>query len=383
MTEPFALAAYLSRWIPAVRHDLAASDSETTTLSDLLDLAGQDDRARWQGLGFGYLDPRGADWLRGAVAARHRRLTADDVLCCAGAQEALAAVVAALLTPRDHAVVVLPIYQPSEEAVTALCGATGVALRETEGWRLDVGEVEAALTPRTRLVLMNMPNSPTGATLDATTMGDLVALCRRRGLWLVCDEVYRHTLNLAPNLAPDRAQGTAAVADLYERGISIDGLSKGFGLAGLRVGWIACRDRRLLEAALNAKNRMSSCLCAASEVLAHVALGAEARILARSRAVGARSRVRLDALIARHPETFGADASHNLAFAFPRYLGPEGADGFARDLARRAGILVLPASLWRSRLGRVPTDRLRIGLGRAGAVPALDALDRHLRVPVP
>ncbi len=98
--------------------------------------------------------------------------------------------------------------------------------------------------------------------------------------------------------------------------------------------------------------------------------------------MGARSRARLDALIARHPETFGADASHNLAFAFPRYLGPEGADGFARDSpagpgSRPAGEPVALAP------GRVPTDRLRIGLGRAGAVPALDALDRHLRVPVP
>lgn len=378
MREPFALANYLSRWIPTVQHDLASSDSETTTLTDLLDLAAQDDLDRWQGLGFGYLDPRGAAWLRGAVAARHTRLTADDVLCCAGAQEALASVVAALLTPQDHAVVVLPIYQPSEEAVTALCTATGVALREADGWCLDVGAVEAALTPRTRLVLMNMPNSPTGATLDAATMGDLVALCHRRSLWLVSDEVYRH--------APGHAYGhcaTPAVADLYERGISIDSLSKGFGLAGLRVGWIACRDRRLLAAALNAKNRMSSCLSAASEVLAHVALRAEDRILARSRAVGERSRARLDALIAQHPDTFEADASRNPAFAFPRYLGPEGADRFAHDLARRADILVLPASLWRSRLGQIPTDRLRIGLGRLGAVPAFDALDRHLRMAAP
>ncbi|MFC6789622.1 aminotransferase class I/II-fold pyridoxal phosphate-dependent enzyme [Methylobacterium komagatae] len=253
MREPFALANFLSRWVPSVRHDLASSDSETTTLSDLLDLAGQDDLERWHELGFGYLDPRGAEWLRHTVAARHERLAADDVVCCAGAQEALAAVVAALLTPHDHAVVVLPIYQPSEEAVTALCTATGVALRATDGWCLDVGAVEAALRPQTKLVLMNMPNSPTGATLDAATMDDLVALCRRRGLWLVSDEVYRHTLDRSHGLG-----ATPAVADLYERGISIDSLSKGYGLAGLRVGWIACRDRRLLAAALNAKNRMSS-----------------------------------------------------------------------------------------------------------------------------
>lgn len=371
MREPFALANFLSRWIPTVRHDLASSDSETMALCDLLDLARPEDIARWQALGFGYLDPRGAEWLRTALAGRHDRLHADDVLCCAGAQEALACVVAALLTPQDHAIVVMPIYQPSEEAVTSLCAATGIALRETDGWRLDVNEILAAIRPETKLVLMNMPNSPTGATLDAATMGDLVALCRRRGLWLVSDEVYGHT----------QASGRSpAVADLYERGISIDSLSKGFGLAGLRVGWIGCRDRRLLAAALNAKNRMSSCLSAASEVLARVALDAEDHILARNRAIGERSRARLRALIERHPDRFEADASHNLAFAFLRYRGAEEAVRFAHDLARRADILVLPGSLWRSQLGPVPVDHLRIGLGRLGAVDAFDALDRYLRV---
>ncbi len=374
MIEPFALANFLNRWIPTVRHDLASSDAETMTLAELLDLAGPQDLERWQRLGFGYLDPRGAEWLRGSLASRYARLEADDILCCAGAQEALACIAAALLTPSDHAVVVLPIYQPSEEAVTSLCAATGIPLREEGGWRLDVGEVAAALRPETRLVLMNMPNSPTGATLDAETICDLVALCRRRGIWLIGDEVYRNT----------EPRGRApAIVDLYERGISIDSLSKGFGLAGLRVGWIGCHDRRLLAAALDAKNRMSSCLSSASEVLALVALGAEDRVLARSRAIGECSRARLEALIGRHPDLFEADDSRNLAFAFPRYLGGEGADRFAQDLARRAGILVLPSNLWRSRLGPVPADRLRIGLGRLGGVQALDGLDRHLGVHAP
>lgn len=374
MREPFALANFLSRWIPTVRHDLASSDSETTTLSDLLDVAGRDDLDRWQRLGFGYLDPRGADWLRGTIASRYEGLIADDILCCAGAQEALACVVAALLTPEDHAVVVLPIYQPSEEAVTSLCAATGIGLREVNGWRLDVSEVEAALRSETKLVLMNIPNSPTGAVLDQVTMGELVALCRRRGLWLISDEVYRHT----------QGRGTAPmVADLYERGISIESLSKGFGLAGLRVGWIGCRDHRLLAAALNAKNRMSSCLAAASEVLAHIALEDADRILSRSRVIGQRNRTRLAALIDRHPDRFEADASCNLAYAFPRYRGSEGADQFAHHLARRSGILMLPASLWNSPLGHVQTDRLRIGLGRLGAVDAFEALDKHLQMTLP
>lgn len=372
MTEPFALAAFLSRWVPTVRHDLASSDSQTLTLPELLDLAKPEDLHRWETLGFGYLDPRGAPWLRATIADRYRGLGSDDVLCCAGAQEALACVVGSLLTPRDHAVVVLPIYQPSEEAVTARCAATGILLREDEGWRLDIDSISEALRPNTKLVLMNVPNSPTGAVLDRDTLSALVDLCRSRGLWLVNDEVYQHT-------DPRGAARPPSVADLYERGVSIDSLSKGFGLAGLRVGWIAARDRQLLAAALNTKNRMSSCLSATSEVLAHVALKAEDQVLGRSRAIGERSRQCLQALIDRHPDMLEADPSENLAFAFPRYRGGN-TDFFALGLARDADILVLPSTLWRSRLAPVPMDRLRIGLGRLGAPCAFDALDAHLGV---
>ena len=370
MTAPFALASFLSQWIPSIRHDLASSDSETLTLPELLNLAKPEDLHRWETLGFGYLDPRGAPWLREAIADRHTQLGPNDVLCCAGAQEALACIVGSLLTPQDHAVIVLPIYQPSEEAVTALCPATGVVLREGDGWRLDVERVAAAIQPNTKLVLMNFPNSPTGAVLDTATVTALVDLCRARRLWLVNDEVYQHTDIRGPARPP-------AVADLYERGVSIDSLSKGFGLAGLRFGWIASPDRVLIAAALNTKNRMSSCVSAASEVLAHVALRAASSLLGRTHALGEANQHQWRALIDRHPDSFEADPSDNLAFAFPRYRLGNAAD-FASHLARDADILVLPSTLWRSRLAPVPTDRLRIGLGRRGATNAFDVLDAYL-----
>ena len=369
--DSFALAAFLARWSPSARHDLSASDSQTLPVQALLRLADAEDRRRWKGLSLSYADPRGAPWLRTAVAARHASLSADDVMCCAGAQEAVACVARALLTPDDHAVVVLPIYQPSEQAVTALCPATGVVL-EGRDWHLDLDRVAAALRPNTRLILTNFPNSPTGAALDAGTLAGLVALCRARGLWLVNDEVYRETECAGATRAP-------MVADAYERGVSINGLSKGFGLPGLRVGWAACRDRGLLARVLTAKSMLSSCLASPSEVLAHVALKAEARIIRRRREIGRRNHRRLRALVEAAPGVLEVEAPRNLAFAFPRYLGGEGADRFAATLVREAGLLVLPSSLWHSPLADVPTDRLRLGLGHASSGECLAALEDYLR----
>lgn len=370
MTDPFALAAFLGHWLSKVDHDLASSDSETLTLPALLGLAGTEDLREWETLNLGYLDPRGAFRLRLAIADSHAGLGPDDILCCAGAHEALACVTAALLTPQDHAVVVLPIYQPSEEAVTAHCAATGIPLREVDGWHLDVDRIAAAIRPETKLVLMNFPNSPTGAVLDPGELAGLVALCRDRGLWLVNDEVYGH-------MGPSGRGRPPRVVDLYEKGITIDSLSKGFGLAGLRVGWVACRDRTVLSACLDAKNRLSSCLSAASEVLAHIAVRARTRILDRNRSIGSRNQASLRALIAGHPDILEMDPADNLAFGFPR-LRVGDAEGFAVRLANEVGILVLPSGLWRSRLAPTPTDRLRIGLGRVDAGRAFDALDAYL-----
>lgn len=369
---PFPLATFLARWADCAIQDLAASDSQTLPLATLLRHAGADDLRRWDSVGLGYPDPRGAPWLRDAIATRYDGLDARGVLACNGAQEAIACILRASLGPDDHAIVVVPIYGPSELAVTGLCAATGVPLDPGRGWSLDLDRVSAALRPNTRLVLANFPNSPTGATVDRATLEGLVGLCRRHGLWLVNDEVYRRT---------DMGAGVPSAVDCYERGVSVDGLSKGFGLPGLRVGWVACRDRGLLDRTLGQKSLLSSCLSGPSEVLAHVALRMEGRVTAFARSIGRRNRRRLAALIERFPESFEADASANLAFGFLRFRGPEGAARFADTLARQAGLLVLPSGLWRSSLASVPVDHLRLGLGRLGSGAALEALERHLLGP--
>ena len=371
-SRAFALAAFLGRWSGCAHHDLAASDSEPLPLTDLLHLAGPDDRLRWQKAGLGYAEPRGAAWLRATIAARYHRLDADDVLVSAGAQEAVTCLLSALLGPADHAVVVVPIYQPSELVVTRLCAVDGVALCPDRDWNLDLDRLAATIRPNTRLVLMNFPNSPTGATLDRATLNGLIDLCRRHGLWLVNDEVYRQTeLN--------QGEAVPAVVDLYERGISVNGLSKGFGLPGLRVGWAACRDRDVLDHVLAAKSLLSSCLAGPSEILAHVALLAELQLVERARMIGRQNHQRLDDLLNRFEDLFDLGGSKNLAFACPRFRGKEGAAAFARALATEDDVLVLPSALWHSTLAPVPADRLRLGLGRVGSGPALGILEDHLR----
>ncbi len=367
--QAFVLGGFLAHHEAVIRYDLSASECQPLSLASLLEAASPEHLALWSAMDLGYAHPQGTLGLRTAIAGRYRTITPTQVLCCAGAQEALTCVAEALLQPTDHAIVVVPIYQPSETAVTSRCAVSGVPLEPDARWRLDVDRIARAIRPNTRLVLINFPNSPTGAGIAPETLADLVALCRKHGLWLINDEVYR-----AIGSDPDQQQ----VVDLYERGISIDALSKSFGMPGLRVGWIACRDETVLALAMNAKSGLSSCLARPSEALAQMALRRAPHIIARNRDLARANWSRLLPVLARHGERFEAPAANGGVLAFPRYLGPGRADAFAATLVREAGVLVLPSSLWHSPLAAVAADHIRIGLGTAACAPAIAALDRYL-----
>ena len=175
MSRSSALAGFQARW-QGVSHDLSASHSQTVTLSALWAMATPEERTRWDALPLDYAAPAGAPALRARIAARYRGLVPQDIVCCAGAQEGMACISQALLAPGDHAVVVLPRYQPIEHVVTQRARATGVPLQPD--LTLDPDCIAAAIRPNTRLVLTNFPNSPTGALLDTTRQDALAAICR-------------------------------------------------------------------------------------------------------------------------------------------------------------------------------------------------------------
>jgi aspartate/methionine/tyrosine aminotransferase len=162
-------------------------------LSQLLAMADPEDAGRWEGLTLGYTDPAGPDWLRAVIAAGYVMVTEDNLVCFAGAQEALYATVHAILSPGDHAIVVLPSYQSMETLPLSICAVSGVSLDPVSDWSLDVDAIAAAVQHNTRLLAISFPNNPTGKQLERDRFDALVALCRRHGIWLLSDEVYRLT----------------------------------------------------------------------------------------------------------------------------------------------------------------------------------------------
>jgi hypothetical protein len=367
----FSLEVFFSKWEFAARHHLTASDAESVTLSRLLDLATPADRDRFMALHLGYSQTFGSPTLRETIAATYSGLSAADILCFAGAEEGIYVCTRTLLEAGDHAIVMTPNYQAAETLPLSACEVTGVPLVEAEDWALDVDAIQAAVRPNTRLISVNFPNNPTGTVPKRAAFEALVELCRRHGIWLFSDEVYR-------GLERSDSDRIPQAAEIYERGVSLNVMSKAYGLPGLRIGWIACRDHDLLARMERYKHYLSICNSAPSEVLAEIALKARETLLARNRGLVVENLKRLDAFFAQFEPLFEWKAPKGGCVAFPRYLGSEGVEVFCRRLIEEAGVLLLPASIYRSELTETPRDRFRIGFGRANLPAGLEAMQAWL-----
>ncbi len=366
----FRLEEYLGHWEFRARYHLTASDAQSSTVRELLACADDGDRDAWERLSLQYVEVEGGRALRETIASTYERIEPDDVLCFAGAQEGLWCLMHALLGAGDHAIVTVPNYQSMEAIPLSLCDVSGIALREDVRWTLDLDELRTSIRPNTKLIATNFPNNPTGAVPARADFREMVEMAAGRGIHFLSDEVYRGL--------EDDARRLPQAADTYERAISLGVMSKAYGLPGLRVGWVACRDRELLARMARLKHYLSICNAAPSELLARIALKARERLLARNRGIVAGNLVLLDAFFARHGELFAWRAPDGGCVAFPRYLGAGGVDAFCTRLVEEYGILLLPASIYRSALAPVPADRFRIGIGRYGMSEALDAFDRAL-----
>jgi aspartate/methionine/tyrosine aminotransferase len=363
----FALERFFARWEFAVRHLLCASDVEGYPMAELLALADAETRGLWENLRLGYTESTGHPLLRAEIAGLYEGIGPDDVLVFAGAEEAIFCLSNVLLGPGDHAVVTWPGYQSLYEVGRAAGAEIALhELREEDGWDLDPERLIAALRPSTRLVVVNAPHNPTGMLPSHEQWSRLIGELARRGIHLLADEVYRF-LEFGP---PDRL---IAGADASEHGISLGVMSKSFAMAGLRIGWLATRDREALARCAAFKDYTTICSSAPSEILALIGLRARDTVLGRSRAIIEANLKLLDRFFAAHPDRFAWVRPRGGSIGFPRLLDNEPIDAFAARLVEREGVLLLPGS----QFGH-PGNHFRIGFGREDLPAALAGLERFL-----
>ena len=353
----FQLEVFFSTWEFKAKYHMTASDVESMSIKQLLSMATKQEREAFENLSLSYTETWGAPDLRQAIAATYDSLTDKNILCFAGAEEGIYAAMRVLLNKEDHAIVVVPNYQAAETLPLEICEVTGVALHANDEWQLDIDEVEKAIRPNTKLISINVPNNPTGATIRPDRLTALIALCRKHGIYLFSDEVY-HLLEL------DESKRMPQIADVYEKGLSLNVMSKAYGFPGLRIGWIASQDKEILLKLERYKHYLSICNSAPSERLALIALNNRETILSNNRKRVSNNLDELELFFKDYPDLFEFSKPDGGCIAYPKYIGRGGVESFCESLVEEYGVLLLPASIYHSELMDTPKDRFRIGFGR-------------------
>lgn len=365
--RPFQLERYFARYEFNVNHLLCASDCESLSLAELLAQAPPALLRRWETLRLGYTESQGDPDLRAAIAAGYATAGADDVLVAAP-EELIFLLMHCLLRPGDEVVAIAPAYQSLHEVAEGI-GATvrRWPVRAVDGaWRLDLDELAALLSDRTRLLVVNFPHNPTGYLPSAAEFAAIVALADRHGVTVFCDEMYR-------GLEYDAADSLPSICDVYTRGIALSGLSKVHALPGLRIGWLALHDPTLLAAMQAMKDYTTICNSAPSEVLALMALDRQEQIITRNLAIIEGNRDAAAALCAQYPALLSWLAPSAGSVAFPQWRGPLSVDALCEQLVSEEGVLLAPGSLFAA-----DGSHFRFGLGRHGFGAGLARMEHWL-----
>jgi aspartate/methionine/tyrosine aminotransferase len=377
---PFALERFFARHEFSARYLLSASDCQGPSMADLVAAADEKSRLRWDRLALGYTESQGLPELRAEIAGLYEQVDPEQVLVAAP-EEAIFLAMHALLSPGDHVICTFPGYQSLYELARSIgCEVDLWSPEEGAGWRFDPAGLERLLRPQTKLVVWNFPHNPTGALPSGADFVRMVRAVAATGAWLFSDEMYR-LLEPAPGLR------LPAAADLYERAVSLAGMSKAFGLAGLRIGWLAARDGDALQRMKELKDYTTICAAAPSEILALMALRERENILNTLVARIAQNQETARAFFARHDEILEWVPPQAGTVCFPRLRASEesgagkvqgggkvtSAGEFCARVLERTGVLLLPSTVY-----DYDDSHFRLGLGREDFGEGLAVLDGFL-----
>ena len=367
--NPFKLERYFAQYEFKVKYLLSPADCESISLDELLKMASPRSLALWQGLKLSYTENQGHPLLRAEVARLYKHITPENVLIAAP-EEAVFISMQTLLKPGDQVVAISPAYQSLHEIARSIgCEVTAWSLQAgvDNKWHLDFGQLEDSLTDHTRLLVINFPHNPTGYSLSRGELDAVVGLARKHDLYLFSDEMYRL-------LEYDPATQLPPVCDLYEKGISLSGLSKSFALPGLRIGWLAAQESGLMQNWLGYKDYTTICNSAPSEILGLIALQNKAHILRRNLDIIHSNLESAEHFFGEHADTFSWFCPKAGSVAFPEWLGGGPVEQFCQEVLEKQGVMIVPGSLF-----DFPGNHFRIGLGRRNLPEALEGVAAYFK----
>ena len=362
---PFKLERYFAQHEFNTEFLLCSSDCESMSVADLLALetgAAEKFQQTW----LGYTESLGSPALRREIAKVYETIQPEEILVHTGAEEAIFLFMHAALNKGDHIIVHTPCYQSLRDVAKSIgCDVSPWRAREENGWALDLDELRHLMRTNTKAIVVNTPHNPTGYLMSRADYDAVNRFAQDRGLLLFSDEVYRESeYNPATRLP--------AGCDYGDHAVSLGVTSKTYGLAGLRIGWIATKNRKIYEKMASLKDYTTICNSAPSEFLAEVGMRNRQKLIERNLGIIHSNLEVIDEFIIHHSSFFNWCRPTAGSMGFPRLLKGNVED-FCDDLVRKAGVLLLPGTMYED-----SHNHFRLGLGRKNLPQAVERLETYL-----
>ena len=358
----FPVDSYLAEHGAGARGMMGSSDPDPLSLREM-----RVDLARFADEPLGYALGNGYPALLDRLSELYETVAPSQIAVMSGDEEAIYVTMRALLERGDEVVVHMPSHQ-SLWAIAKQIGCTVVDFRPEfeRGWAFDIGKLASAITPKTKMLVLNYPHNPTGACLTDAEMAAIVQLCRRRDIRLVSDEAYRF-------LRLDERCSNASFADLYENAVALGSFSKVFAAPGLRLGWVATRNGRFMQKALSYRHYTSTCQNLPCQWAASELLRRRDEIIGRNNGIVRRNAAMLERFVQKHAELFSYVAPKGATVAYVKLLDERGAAAFCRELLAATGVLLVPSSVLED-----SDEFLRVGLCRTSFPRCVQLVDEYL-----
>jgi len=362
---PFKLERYFAQYEFNTEFLLCSSDCEAMSIADLLALE-SGSAEKFQSTWLGYTESQGSPALRKEICNLYSSMQPENILVHAGAEEAIYLFMHAMLKENDHVIVHAPHYQSLSEVAKGIgCQISPWLAREENGWALDLDELRHLMRTTTKAVIINTPHNPTGYLMSRADFDELNKFVQEKKLILFCDEVYRESEYNPADRLP-------AACDYGNHAVSLGVTSKTYGLAGLRIGWIATQNKKIYEKMASLKDYTTICNSAPSEFLSEVALRNRQKLIDRNLGIIQNNLTVVDNLFARYSSLFTWVRPKAGSMGFPKLLKGD-VEKFCDDLVKKSGVLLLPGTMYDD-----SRNHFRLGLGRKNLPQAVERLEEYL-----
>ncbi|MBI5825015.1 MAG: aminotransferase class I/II-fold pyridoxal phosphate-dependent enzyme [Chloroflexi bacterium] len=365
---PFKLERYFAKYEFNTEFLLCSSDCEAMSIAELL--AFEEGAAeKFQNVWLGYTESQGSPALRKEICNLYATIQPEDILVHTGAGEAIYLFMNAAFENGDHVIVHSPGYQSLAEVARSVgCDVSPWIAREENGWALDMDELRRLMRSNTKGIVINTPHNPTGYLMSRVDFEELNRFAQQNNLLLFSDEVYRES-------EYDPADKLPAACDMGEHAVSLGVTSKTYGLAGLRIGWIATKNKKIYQNMASLKDYTTICNSAPSEFLAEVAMRHRQKLIDRNVGIVKNNLAVIDELFTRHASCFTWVRPKAGSMGFPKLLKGNVED-FCDNLVKNAGVLLLPGTAYDD-----SNNHFRLGLGRKNLPQAVARLEEYISKP--